>query len=575
MLQDVLLNRLVRPWSPSSDTAWSASMQGPGQSVGDGPRLPNGWVILATSSDVVFPSAATGVGHCCPAPRTKVDMTDTTSAMQSLWLATAPATGYLPLTDAIETDVAVIGGGIAGLTTALLLKRSGLRVVVLEAERVGAGVTGCTTAKVSALQATVYSTIRRRHGERTAACYAEASAAGVEEIGRIVADEGIDCDLQRRAAYTYALSSSQRSSVDKEFDAASAAGLPVDLVDGADLPFETFGAVRLNDQLQLHPVRLAQGMAERIHGDGSAVYEQSRVVHVSRVGPAEVHTQLGAVRAEHVVVATHFPILDRGLYFARLKPQRSYCIAASLRTGSAPAGMSISAGSPTRSIRGDGSTLIVGGEGHTVGSTEANPDRFARLEEFAREHWDVREVTHRWSAQDPSHYDHLPVVGPYHPGSHHLWVVSGLMKWGFSTSGFAAMLLTDLVNGRRNEWAATFTPTRVSARSLHETAELGAKFTADLVGDRLRPPRKRRASDVQPGEGCIVGRPHERSAVYRDDAGELHAVSARCPHMGCLLRFNSAERSWDCPCHGSRFDVDGAVLEGPAVDGLERQPAAE
>lgn len=498
-------------------------------------------------------------------------MIETTSAGHSLWLDTAPAANYPRLAGDAEFDVAVIGGGVAGLTTALLLKRRGARVAVLEADRVGGGVTGCTTAKVSALQATIYSRISRRHRAATTAVYAAASVAGVEELARIVAAESIECDLERRDASTYAATPAEQESVESEFAAATRTGLPVELVDGIDVPFETFGAVRLADQLQLHPVRYAHGLAAAIDGDGSAVYEGTRATSVNEGAPSRVRTPVGTVRAEHVVVATHYPILDRGLYFARLEPQRSYCIAAALRTGAAPSGMSISAGSPTRSIRGDGTVLIVGGEGHSVGASEATPERFEQLAAFARQNWDVERVTHRWSAQDPSHYDQLPVIGPYRPGSRRLWVTSGFMKWGFSTATFGALLLADLINGAENDWAGTFTPNRVSPRSLHETAELGLKFSADFLGDRVRRPDARSVDDVPAGEARVVATGRDRAGVYRDADGAVHAVSLRCTHLGCLLRFNSAERSWDCPCHGSRFDVDGKVLEGPAVHDLERR----
>jgi glycine/D-amino acid oxidase-like deaminating enzyme/nitrite reductase/ring-hydroxylating ferredoxin subunit len=498
-------------------------------------------------------------------------MARTTSAAQSLWLDTAPSTDYPALAGNVEVDVAVIGGGIAGLTTALLLRRDGARVAVVEAARVGSGVTGCTTAKVSALQATVYSTIRARHGADAVAVYGAASAAGVERIARLADEESISCDLERRDASTYAADPFERSTVEQEAATISAAGLPVELTEATDLPYQVHGAVRLADQLQLHPVRYVQGLAAAVDGDGSYVFEQTRVRAVREGSPCRVETSNGVVRAQHVVVATHFPILDRGLYFARLEPQRSYCIALRLRGGALPRGMSISAGSPTRSVRSAGDLLIVGGEGHPAGSAESSPERFTRLEEFARAHWDVAEVTHRWSAQDPVHYDHLPVIGAYRPKSERLWVASGFMKWGFATATFGAEILADRIAGRANPWADTFSPGRVSARSLHEVAQLGGRFAVDMVGDRLRKPDAENADDVPAGEARVVGTSADRRGVYRDEDGSLHAVSLRCTHMGCLVRFNSAERSWDCPCHGSRFDVDGAVLEGPAVDPLDRR----
>ena len=494
---------------------------------------------------------------------------ETTSAAESLWFDVGEDGGYAPLGGTAEADVAVIGGGIAGLTTALLLKRTGARVVVIEAAGVGTGVTGCTTAKVSALQSTIYSTIASRHDEEKARHYAEASEAGVEWLAAIVADERIECDLERRPAATYAADSSDRHQIEREAEAATEAGLPVKLAESLDLPYPVAGALVLGDQLQLHPVRYVRGLAAAVHGDGSTVYEGSRVLSVSEGSPCTVLTAQGEVRADHVVVASHYPILDRGLYFARLEAQRSYCIAVRLATGSPPRTMAISAGSPTRSLRSHGDELIVGGEGHPTGSGKATPERFERLEEFAREHWDVDGVTHRWSAHDPIPYDHLPMIGAYRPGSSRLWVSTGFMKWGLASATFAATILADRIGGKENAWAETFSPNRLSLTSAHEVAKLGAKFAADLVGDRIRPPQGVSVERVPPGEARVVPDGAGKKGVYREPDGTLHAVSLRCTHLGCLLRFNAAERSWDCPCHGSRFGVDGRVLEGPAVRPLE------
>jgi glycine/D-amino acid oxidase-like deaminating enzyme/nitrite reductase/ring-hydroxylating ferredoxin subunit len=492
----------------------------------------------------------------------------TTTASQSLWLHTAPATDYPTLAGELDVDVAVLGGGVAGLTTALMLKREGARVAVLEAARVGTGVTGNTSAKVSALQATVYSTIRRAHGDEAAATYAIASRAAVEEVAVLVADEGIDCDLERRPAFTYAADQSESSSVEQEAHAAQAAGLPAILTGDADLPFPVARAVRLDDQLQLHPVRYVQGLAAAVDGDGSVVLEQTRALSVGDGSPCRVETEHGAVSAEQVVVATHYPLLDRAAYFARLEPKRSYCIAARV-TGPSPQGMSINAGRTTRSIRSYGDLLIVGGEGHTTGSGEATPERYERLEAFAREHFKVRKVTHRWSAQDPVPYDHLPVIGRYLPRSSRLYVTSGFQKWGFTSATFGALILRDLIGGRENVWAERFDPNRLSLRSAPKLAQMNAKVGLEFVGDRLAPAEARSADEVPPGEARVVRDGLGKTGVFRDDDGAVHAVSLRCTHLGCLLRFNAAERSWDCPCHGSRFDVDGAVLEGPAVHPLD------
>ena len=494
----------------------------------------------------------------------------TTSGDQSLWLHTVEPTGYPVLYGEMEVDVAVLGGGIAGLIAALLLKRDGARVALLEAERVGAGVTGNTTAKVSALQQTVYRELRRRHGSEGAAAYGAASAAGVEMIAELAAEEGIDCDLERRDAFTYAAEEKERGAIESEHEAAREAGLRVELVEGPDLPFETHGAVCLPDQLQIHPLRYVQGLASRLDGDGSSVFERTRALRVESGNPCRVESEAGLVTAAQVVVATHYPLLDRSLFFARLEPVRSYCVAARAE-GPLPQGMSISAGGATRSIRSYGDLLIVGGEGHTTGARNASPERYRRLEEFAARHWAGVSVSHRWSAQDPVSWDLLPVIGRYHPRSEHLFVMSGFQKWGLASAAFGGRIVSDLIAGRKSPWAERFNPSRLGVRGLPRLAQVNAKVAVDFVGDRAVPALRKNVADLPRGEARVVRDGLGKTGVFRSDDGTLHGVSLRCTHLGCLLRFNGAERSWDCPCHGSRFDVDGSVLEGPATQPLERK----
>jgi len=406
-----------------------------------------------------------------------------------------------------------------------------------------------------------------------AAGYARANLAGVEELAGIVDREGIDCDLRRRPAFTYALDESERDGVKAEFKAAEQAGLNViyDAEGGPDLPFPVSGSVRLDDQLAVHPVRYLRGLAAAVHTDGSQVFEHSRVLHVRAGAPTRIDTADGSVSADRVVIATHAPLLDRGLYFAQLEVLRSYCVAARLRSGAPPAGLAISAGNPAWSIASAGELLIVGGQGHPTGERGVDAERYAALESFARRHWDVAEITHRWSAQDLLAYDDLPMIGPYTPGSGTVFVATGFRKWGLAMATTAAMLLTDTVTGKDNPWTSLFTPHRVNLRNLPKLAKLNAKVAVELVGDRLRPAEVSDPADIPPGQAAVLRDGLAHTGVYRDAAGTLHAVSLRCTHLGCLLRFNGAETSWDCPCHGSRFDVDGTVLEGPASKPLPRK----
>jgi glycine/D-amino acid oxidase-like deaminating enzyme/nitrite reductase/ring-hydroxylating ferredoxin subunit len=485
----------------------------------------------------------------------------------SIWLETGPAGPEHPrLTRDIEADVCVIGAGIVGVTTALLLHEAGLRVVVLDANRVGHGVTGHTTAKVSSQHGLKYAQLRSQHGAATARVYGEANQAALEWIADRVARDRIACDFRRRSSYVYA---DDRDQIEEEARAAQDAGLPATRVHSTPLPYPVGAAVRFDDQAELHAYKYLLGLAAQL----PEIYERTHAVQV--VGEA-VRTPGGMVTAGHTIVATHFPFPDRSLAFARVHPQRSYAIACRI-AGAPPEGMFISASQPTRSIRAvpvDGEELLlVGGEGHKTGTGGDTTERYTALEAFAREHWDVRSVEYRWSAQDNTTGDGIPFAGWLTPWEPSVLMATGFAKWGFTNGTAAAFVLRDLVLGRETLQTKLFDPTRLNARAalpslLKENAQVAARF----VGDRIKQRGGRDIEDLRPGEGDIVRLDGEKVAGYRDEDGTLIAVSSVCTHLGCQVNFNRAERSWDCPCHGSRFAVDGSVLQGPAVHRLQRKP---
>ena len=494
-------------------------------------------------------------------------MPPTTTAAHSLWLAALPNTTYPPPSAERAFDVLVLGGGITGLTTALLLKRRGARVAVVEAGRVGAGVSGNNTAKVTALQSTVLTSIIRTRGEDVADEYAVRSLAAVELVAQLAADEGIDCDLQRRDAFTVAAQDAELCDVEREFEAARRAGLHAEMTAKVDLPYPVAGAARLRDQVEFHPVKYVSGLAAAIDGGGCRVFEDTRALSVTEGSPVRVETTHGPLTGERVVVATHYPVWDRGLYFARMEVSRSYCVAARVR-GEPVRGMSITAGAETWSYRSAADLMIVLGQGHPTGARGIDGSRYAAVEKHLREHWDVEQVTHRWSAQDPIPYDRTPLIGTYLPRDSRMYVATGFAKWGLTSGTMAAAILSEQLSGGPGTDA--FSPHRVSPRGLPQLARMNAKVGVDLIGDRLLPGQISSAAELATGSAGVVRSGVGRTGVYRDFDGGLHAVSLRCTHLGCLVRFNAAETSWDCPCHGSRFDVDGAVLEGPAVRPLRR-----
>lgn len=497
---------------------------------------------------------------------------------ESIWIDTGPRQPELPQLDgSAHADVAVIGGGIVGLTTALLLQEAGRKVVLLEAGRLARGVSGYTTAKVSSQHGLIYAKLTSKHGADAARTYGHANEAALAWIAERVERDGIDCDFRRQPSYAYVSSESKRQQVEDEARAAVAAGLPASLTDSTPLPYPVAAAVRFDDQAEFHPRKYLLALAERLTGAGTALYERSHAVEVDADDDVvTVKTPGGRVTAGHAVVASHYPFLDRSLSFARVSPQRSYAIACRI-AGSPPAGMHISGDSPTRSIRaipvGDEELLMVGGEGHKTGTGGDTERRYQALEQFAREHWDVESVAYRWSSQDGSTLDGMPYVGRLTPRSDRVLMATGFAKWGITGGTAAAHVLADLLAGRESTAAKLFDPWRKTARAsavklLEENAHVAARF----VGDRLTKPGGREIDDLQPGEGDVVRHDGEKVAAYRDEHGALVAVSPRCTHLGCQVDWNRAERSWDCPCHGSRFAPDGRVLEGPAVHALERKP---
>ena len=496
-----------------------------------------------------------------------------TAPRGSLWLETGPEVPPFPrLEQDITADVAVIGGGIVGVTTALALHEAGVHVVLLEADRIGHGVTGHTTAKVSSQHGLIYARLRAKHGADAARTYGAANEDALAWIAARVERDGIDCDFRRRASYAYVTSEDDRGKVEAEALAAAEAGLPATLVETTPLPYPVAAAVRFDDQAEFHAHKYLVALARQL--PMAQVYEDTRAVQAGDV----VRTPGGRVTAEHVIVATHFPFLDRSLAFARVHPQRSYALACRI-AGSPPDGMHISGDSPTRSVRAvpvEGEELLlVGGEGHRPGAGGDTEERYRRLEAFAREHWDVRSVDYRWSAQDNTTVDGLPFVGRVTPFESRVLMATGFAKWGITNGTAAALLLADLVLGRENPAASLFDPSRLRARAalprfVTENAHAGVHFL-----DRITKPARRPIEELAPGEGDIVRHRGEKVAAYRDEDGTLIAVSATCTHLGCQVSFNRAERSWDCPCHGSRFAPDGSVLQGPAVHRLERKPISE
>jgi glycine/D-amino acid oxidase-like deaminating enzyme/nitrite reductase/ring-hydroxylating ferredoxin subunit len=486
----------------------------------------------------------------------------------SLWVATAPGTDYPKLHRDIEADVIVVGSGITGLTTARMLVGRGLSVIVIEARKLCYGVTGFTTAKVTALHSAIYQELAAAWDDETAAVYAAANQSAVAKVKQLVAADGIECDLREAIAYTYSAGGEELATVEGEVEAARRAGLDVSFTTETELPYEVAGAVRLEGQAQFHPRRYCLGLAEALAKEGGLIFENSPALELdSEAGT--VSTDLATARAGAVVVATQIPFVNQGGHFARMTPSRSYALA--LRsTADAMEGMYISVDEPTRSLRStaDGH-LIVGGEGHPVGTEEDTERRYQALENWSSRFFPEASLAFRWSAQDYRSVDRLPYIGRLSRKAARVFVATGFAKWGMTNGTVAAMIISDLIEETENQWAATFDSTRTGlAHGLVDVLGANLEVAKHFVGDRISTGRRSAAGDLEPGTGAVGSSDKEAVAAFLDESGLLHTVSATCTHLGCLVSFNTAERSWDCPCHGSRFDVDGRVLQGPAIKDL-------
>ena len=484
----------------------------------------------------------------------------------SLWVRTSgSAPVYGPLGHDVSVDVAVVGAGLAGLTTARLLAAGGATVAVIDAGPVCAGVTGYTTAKVTSLHSLKYASLRSSFGAERAAGYAAANEAAIRKITDLAHADGIDCELEPAAAFTYTRDADQVASIEEEVEAASQAGLLATFTTATELPYDVLAAIRVDDQAQFHPRLFCLGLAEAIVDAGGAVYESTRALTID---DRTVVTDRGNVTAQAVVITTHIPFVDTGGYFGRMEPKRSYALAAKVR-GERPRGMYISVEQPTRSVRSTASGwLVVSGEGHKVGHDDDTTQRYADLEAWTNETFDTDPIEHRWSAQDYEPADGLPFVGRL-PGHDGAFVATGFGKWGMTNGVASAMILSDLVQGRPNPWEATFDATRVALKqSVKNVVSENVDVAKRFVGDRLAEIRAPEADELAPGEGGIVSLDGDTVAAFRDEDGSLRALSPTCTHLGCRVSFNTAERTWDCPCHGSRFDLDGHVIQGPAVKDL-------
>ena len=474
--------------------------------------------------------------------------------MESIWSRDCQIPGRNRLEQDVETEIAVIGAGMAGVLIAYLLQQEGRQVVVLEANRIGSGQTRNTTAKITSQHGLIYQKLVDTLGKEKARQYAMANQAAIEAYRGLIDAQGIDCDFEETDAYVYG---GDREQLKREAEAAASLGLPASFLDQVPLPIPGAGAVRFTHQAQFHPLKFLRAVSERLN-----IFEHSCV---RRVEGTALDTGHGVVRARQVVFACHYPFVNfPGLYFTRMHQERSYVLA--LEQAGQVEGMLIGAGERAYSLRNAGNLLLLGGEGHRTGENSQG-GRYDALRRKAAEWFpDGREVA-CWSAQDCVTPDQVPYIGQYAASRPDWYVATGFQKWGMTSSMVSALVLRELLNGRESPYAPVFDPRRFDTEQLAGIAEDAGQSVKGLTRRLFQIPAET-AKGIPAGHGGIVLLEGEKVGVYKDGQDNLHAVDIRCPHLGCQLEWNPDERSWDCPCHGSRFDYRGKLISGPAQEDL-------
>jgi glycine/D-amino acid oxidase-like deaminating enzyme/nitrite reductase/ring-hydroxylating ferredoxin subunit len=483
----------------------------------------------------------------------------------SVWQSTAPPDPPAPLVEDIDTDICIVGAGMAGLSTAYHLVRDGRRVVVIDDGPIGGGESGRTTAHLSDALDDRYYKIESLHGAGGARMAAASHRAAIESIAAIVAREHIDCGFTRLDGYLFVAADHSQDDLDREHDAAQRAGLAVDFIERAPIPlFDTGRALRFPDQAQFHPMQYLIGLAQAIVRQGGRIFTGTRASEVEGYSPMTVRTCAGpSVRASSVVMATNAPIWDYyGLYTVE-SAYRTYVIGARVPQDSVPPALLWDTADPYHYVRLYGDLLIVGGEDHKTGQSDDNGELFQRLEAWARERFPIGAVESHWSGQVLEPVDAVAFIGrnPFALGD--LYVCTGDSGNGMTHGALAGILISDLIAGRSSDWSGLYDPARITLRALGSYAGENVNVLsqyADWVTEADIDSR----DQLAPGTGATLRRSGVKLAVYRDPEGRFHECSAVCPHLGCIVTWNDAEKSWDCPCHGSRFSPFGEVINGPA-----------
>ncbi|WP_044640639.1 FAD-dependent oxidoreductase [Risungbinella massiliensis] len=494
---------------------------------------------------------------------------------EPLWRGMVDLPTYPSLQEGIDTDVAIIGAGISGITAAYLLSQEGLRVTVIDSNKILYGTTGHTTAKMTAQHDLIYDELLQHMGKEKAQAYYLANTDAIQFMRRTAEDLSIQCDMETQDAYIYAYQKSSLSQMEKEIQAYWSLGIPGEYLDHLSIPvLGVEAAIKMPNQAQFNPLKYLAGLVKEVEKNGGKFYENTTASYIEDGDEPKVVLERGAkISCRHVIIASHFPFYDKGFYFTRMYADRSY-VGAIKPKHPYSGGMYVSIDTPGRSLRSvkvNGEDWILfGGDTHKTGQGGSTQHYYEEIERFAEETFGIAEYGWRWSAQDLHTLDKVPYIGQLTADRPNVWVATGYRKWGMTHGTLSGMILKDLILQRENPFAELYDPQRFHAdpsiRSfIVENADVAGHLIAGKVGMNFE-----KIENIQNDQGAIVRVRGERCGAYKDQDGKLHIVDTTCTHLGCEVNWNSGDRTWDCPCHGSRYSYDGNVIEGPAKEPLAK-----
>ena len=494
---------------------------------------------------------------------------------ESYWINTAHLPEYPRLENDMQVDVVIVGGGITGITSAYLLANEGLKVAIIEADKLLNGTTGHTTAKITAQHDLIYDELIRYAGNTMARLYYEANTDALNFVQETINKHQIDCEFTQQDAYVYSTTEEYAIKLEKEADAYKELLIEGELVNKLPFDLEIFNALVMKNQAQFHPLKYLAHLTKIITEKGGYIFENTTAVDIETGEHPVVLTRGGArITGKYILTCSHFPFYEgAGLYSTRMHADRSYIIAAKIKT-EYPGGMYISADEPKRSLRyatiNGEEMILISGESHKTGQGGETLKHYEALETFGQQVFGIENITYRWSAQDLVTLDKIPYIGEITPGQKNILIASGYRKWGMTNGTAAALLFRDILLGKKNKYQELYSPSRFHPNpSLKNFLTENANVVSHLIIGKLEIPQKS-IHHLANDEGAVIDIDGHRKGAYKDKEGMLHIVDTTCTHMGCEVKWNNGERSWDCPCHGSRFSYTGEVLEGPAEKPLQK-----